>query len=497
MLLQTDRSLARHSWYAETASRRQDHRALQGEVRAEVAIVGGGLAGLSAALELAQRGRQVVLLEAQQLGWAASGRNGGQALGGLACGMDEIEAQLGLADARRLWAMTLEALTLIHARRDRYRIACDWQSGALTVATSARKAAALRRDAERMASVYDHPTQWLDRAALGLHIRSPRYHGGCYDRRGGHLHPLKYALGLADAAWREGARLHEHSPVQRVERHRSVTLLRTPQGQVVADQVLLAGNVHLPALAGVGALPPGTGARIMPVGTYVGVTEPLDPSEMDGLLPTRAAVCDSNFVLDYFRPTADQRLLFGGKVSYSTLTPPNLAGSLQGAPRPGLPASGLAAADPCLGRLRRHHDEPCTRFQPPAPGWGGRCTDLSAAGLLGPRSGAVRAGRQAGGRGDLRGRQPLRPVRAAAAPPLSRRRAPAHPDAGAGHAVAPAARPHRLKTAARPLPSGEPGGRTRLVLAHSMQHLGAPCPTRSEVSKPSASRPITWSRQAQ
>lgn len=329
MLLQTDRSLARHSWYAETASRRQDHRALQGEVRAEVAIVGGGLAGLSAALELAQRGRQVVLLEAQQLGWAASGRNGGQALGGLACGMDEIEAQLGLADARRLWAMTLEALTLIHARRDRYRIACDWQSGALTVATSARKAAALRRDAERMASVYDHPTQWLDRAALGLHIRSLRYHGGCYDRRGGHLHPLKYALGLADAAWREGARLHEHSPVQRVERHRSVTLLRTPQGQVVADQVLLAGNVHLPALAGVGALPPGTGARIMPVGTYVGVTEPLDPSEMDGLLPTRAAVCDSNFVLDYFRPTADQRLLFGGKVSYSTLTPPNLAGSLQ------------------------------------------------------------------------------------------------------------------------------------------------------------------------
>ena len=329
MLLQTDRSLARHSWYAETASRRQDHRALQGEVRAEVAIVGGGLAGLSAALELAQRGRQVVLLEAQQLGWAASGRNGGQALGGLACGMDEIEAQLGLADARRLWALTLEALTLIHARRDRYRIACDWQSGALTVATSARKAAALRRDAERMASVYDHPTQWLDRAALGLHIRSPRYHGGCYDRRGGHLHPLKYALGLADAAWREGARLHEHSPVQRVERHRSVTLLRTPQGQVVADQVLLAGNVHLPALAGVGALPPGTGARIMPVGTYVGVTEPLDPSEMDGLLPTRAAVCDSNFVLDYFRPTADQRLLFGGKVSYSTLTPPNLAGSLQ------------------------------------------------------------------------------------------------------------------------------------------------------------------------
>lgn len=329
MLLQTDHALARQSWYAQTATRRQDHPPLQGEVRAEVAIVGGGLAGLSAALELAQRGRQVVLLEALQLGWAASGRNGGQALAGLACDMGEIEAQIGLADARRIWAMTVEALTLIHARRDRYRIACDWQSGALTVATSARKAASLRRETERLAQAYGHAGQWLAGGDLALHIRSPRYRGGCYDRRGGHLHPLKYTLGLADAAWREGARLHERSPVRRIERHRSVTLLRTPQGQVVADQVLLAGNVHLPTMPGLGGLPAGIGSRIMPVGTYVAVTEPLDAGEMDGLLPTRAAVCDSNFALDYFRPTADQRLLFGGKVSYSTVTPPNLARSLR------------------------------------------------------------------------------------------------------------------------------------------------------------------------
>jgi gamma-glutamylputrescine oxidase len=295
-------------------------------VRADVAVVGGGLAGLSAALELAQRGRSVVLLEGQQLGWAASGRNGGQALPGLACDMAEIESQLGLGDARRVWAMTVEALTLIHARRDRHRIACDWQSGALTVATTARKARALRSWVDRMAEVYDYRQQWLDHAALPLHIRSPRYDSGVYDRRSGHLHPLKYTLGLANAVWQNGGRLYESTPVTGLERHRSVTLLRTAQGQVLADQVLLAGNVHLPGLPGLAATP---GDRIMPVGTYVAVTEPLAPAQMDALLPTRAAVCDNNFSLDYFRPTADQRLLYGGKVSYSTVTPPNLAARMR------------------------------------------------------------------------------------------------------------------------------------------------------------------------
>ncbi|WP_338415185.1 FAD-binding oxidoreductase [uncultured Sphaerotilus sp.] len=295
-------------------------------MRADVAVVGGGLAGLSAALELAQRGRSVVLLEGQQLGWAASGRNGGQALPGLACDMAEIESQLGLGDARRVWAMTVEALTLIHARRDQHRIACDWQSGALTVSASPRKTRALRSWVDRMAEVYDYRQQWLDRAALPLHIRSARYDSGVYDRRSGHLHPLKYALGLANAVWQTGARLYESSPVTALERHRGVTLLRTAHGQVLAEQVLLAGNVHLPGLPG---LPTTEGARIMPVGTYVAVTEPLSPAQMDALLPTRAAVCDNNFSLDYFRPTADQRLLYGGKVSYSTVTPPNLAARMR------------------------------------------------------------------------------------------------------------------------------------------------------------------------
>ena len=292
-----------------------------------MAVVGGGLAGLSAALELAQQRRSVVLLEARETGWAASGRNGGQALAGLACDMETIERQIGLTDARRVWAMTLEAIALIHARRDRFRIGCDWQSGALTVAVNSRKAVALRAWAERLAEVYEHRTQWLGPRDLPVHIQSPRYHSGVYDRRGGHLHPLKYTLGLAEAAWQSGARLHERSPVLALERHRTATLLRTPQGQVLAEQVLLAGNVHLDGIAGLSGRPT---ARIMPVGTYVAVTEPLDAARMDALLPTRAAVCDNNFALDYFRPTADQRLLFGGKVSYSTVTPPHLAGSLRG-----------------------------------------------------------------------------------------------------------------------------------------------------------------------
>lgn len=320
-LLSADRDLTRHSYYAATAPRDVSFAALEGDTQTDVAIVGGGLAGLSAAIELADRGFQVVLLEARQVGWGASGRNGGQAIHGLACDQEEIETQLGLDEARRVWAMSLEALDLIHARRRRFGIDCEWQDGYLGVAVNARKAADLRRWYDHTTKVYDYPLTWIEPADMPRWIASPRYRSAFHDARSGHLHPLKYSLGLAKAAASLGVRIHEQTLATRLERGAQVTL-HTPRGRVRARQVLLSGNVYLQGIA------PQLEARIMPVGTYIVCSERLDASLAASLVPSLSAVCDNNFVLDYFRPTADHRMLYGGRVSYSTMTPRNLVASM-------------------------------------------------------------------------------------------------------------------------------------------------------------------------
>ena len=321
-LLGADRELTRNSYYAATARRRTSWPALQGSAECDVAVVGGGLAGLSAALELAERGFSVTLLEAQQIGWGASGRNGGQAIHGLACDQGTIEDQLGLDLAKQVWAMSLEALDLLRERIRRHRIDCDWQDGYLGVATSARKGRDLRQWAERMARVYGFEQQTITPAEMPRWIASPRYHSGVFDARSGHLHPLKYTLGLAEAAAAAGVRLHEQSPVQALQPGPTARL-RTPQGELSARHVLLTGNVYLQGVAA--ALEP----RIMPVGTYIACSEALDAALAASLIPSGTAVCDTNFVLDYFRSTPDQRLLYGGRVSYSTVTPRHLADSMR------------------------------------------------------------------------------------------------------------------------------------------------------------------------
>jgi gamma-glutamylputrescine oxidase len=287
-----------------------------------VAVVGGGLAGLSAALELAQRGFSVTLLEARQLGWGASGRNGGQAIHGLACDQSTIEEQLGLDEAKRIWAMSIEALDLLRERISRHHIDCEWRDGYLGLATNARKGRELQDWAERMDSVYNYAQQHVSPADLPRWIASERFHSGVFDARSGHLHPLKYTLGLARAAAAAGVRVHEDTPVVALLPG-AVATLRTPQGELRARHVLLAGNVYLQGIA------PQLESRIMPVGTYIACTETLPDALADSLIPTRAAVCDTNFVLDYFRTTNDQRMLYGGRVSYSTVTPANLSESIR------------------------------------------------------------------------------------------------------------------------------------------------------------------------
>ncbi len=317
-MLATDLELTRRSYYTATAGERRAFPALQGDARCDVAIVGGGLAGLSAALDLRARGLDVVLLEANEVGFGASGRNGGQAIHGLACDQDVIEQQLGLDEARRIWGMSVEALALLKQRIAEHRIDCDWQDGYLSLATSPRKGQALMAWAERMETVYGYPQQRISPAELPGWIASPRFHSGVHDSQSGHLHPLKYTLGLAQAAASAGVRIHEGSAVQALVQGPTPSL-RTARGQVRAKQVLLAGNVYLQGLV------PALAQRIMPVGTYIACSEVLDRPLADALIPSRAAVCDTNFVLDYFRTTRDNRMLYGGRVSYSTATPSHLA----------------------------------------------------------------------------------------------------------------------------------------------------------------------------
>lgn len=335
-LFDTDCQLTRSSYYDASAAREQNFPPLQGEVSCDIAIVGGGLAGLSTALELTERGFKVAVLEAQQIGWGASGRNGGQAIHGLACEQSVIESQLGLDASRQIWNMTLESLDIIKQRCERYQIDCDWQEGFLSVAVNARKAASLNAWREHMAKVYDFPLRWIDRSELPSMINSPRFHGGVFDPRSGHLHPLKYSLGLAKAASASGVQIFEHSAASKIVRG-ARNIVHTAQGQVSAKHVVLAGNVYLQGLA------PVLASRIMPVGTYIVGSEPMGDGVADDLIPSRAAICDTNFVLDYFRTTPDQRLLYGGRVSYSTLTPSNLAQSIR---------SRLLKTFPQLGALK-------------------------------------------------------------------------------------------------------------------------------------------------
>ena len=319
-LLDSDTSLNQKSYYEASVDRPMPGPPLEGPMTADVLIVGAGFAGLSAALELSARGLSVVVLEADRIGSGASGRNGGQAIVGYASGQGPFEAQLGVADAQRAWDMSVEAVNLIEQRIERHGMECDWRRGYTYVADSAKKARALREECD------DHhargvASEWAEGADVARFIDSPRYVAAFHETTSGHLHPLKYALGLARAARAAGVQIFEGSPVVGVRRG-SVLMASTPRGQVMARFGVLAGNCMLPEYGP--KVAPEIAPRIMPVGTYIVGTEPLDPALCQRLIPNLAAVCDNNFVLDYFRFSADHRMLFGGRVSYTTMTPPHL-----------------------------------------------------------------------------------------------------------------------------------------------------------------------------
>ncbi|CAG9272871.1 putative oxidoreductase OrdL [Paraburkholderia unamae] len=317
-------ALARHSYYEATATRpTDDDPALVGAIDADVCVIGAGFAGLSVALECRARGLSVVVLDAHRPGWGASGRNGGQTLVGFA--KDEVlEKQLGAQGIRAAWALSIEGVNLVRERIARYGIDCDFTPGYLTVATRPKRVPDLRAwmDAARTRWGYDR-LEWLDTDATRAHVASQRYLAGVYDPVSGHLHPLKYCLGLAAAARREGAQLFAHTPAREVVRG-ARPVVKTARGEVRCGFVVSCCNA-----APGGVLPGDVAARIAPIASYIIATEPLGRELADSLIAQRSAVCDNNFFLDYFRVSADDRMLFGGRADSTGAAPAQLTAAMQ------------------------------------------------------------------------------------------------------------------------------------------------------------------------
>ncbi|MDE2239029.1 MAG: FAD-binding oxidoreductase [Rhodospirillales bacterium] len=303
------------------ATRRVDFRAsaLAHDIETDTVIVGGGISGVSAALHLAERGQSPVLLEAQEIGWGASGRNGGQVLPGFSASMHKLSNLIGPGDARKLWNMSVEAVELLHARIQRHAIPCDLHHGYLHAALKPRQVRALQQDQEELAKLGAPVGRLLQGAELRARLDSPRYIAALEDKLAGHVHPLNYTLGLARAAQEAGVRIFEHTKVEKIESGSTITL-HAGAHKIRTKFLIIAGGAYLNGLEAK------LSGYVMPVGTYVMATEPR--ADVPALIPGNEAVADTNFVLDYFRRSADDRLLFGGRVSYSKLPPPNLGAAM-------------------------------------------------------------------------------------------------------------------------------------------------------------------------
>lgn len=317
-------ALARDSYYEATAVRpAADDPVLEDTIDVDVCVIGAGFAGLSTALDCRARGLSVAVIDAHRPGWGASGRNGGQAITGFAKD-EEIERQLGADGARAAWSLSLDGVALIAERIARYGIDCDFTRGYLTVATKPRRIDDLRAWMDAATGRWGHPSlSWLDTGEIRARIASTRYLAGVYDPLSGHLHPLKYCLGLAEAARREGVALYAHTPALDVVRG-ARPVVRTPSGDVRCRFVVSCCNAG-PG----GVLPAATAARIAPIASYIIATEPLGRARADALIAQREAVCDNNFFLDYFRLSADHRMLFGGRANSAGASPSTLAETIR------------------------------------------------------------------------------------------------------------------------------------------------------------------------
>jgi gamma-glutamylputrescine oxidase len=307
-------SLIATTYYQASAHRSLNCTALQGDVVADVVIIGAGFTGLSAALELAEAGYKVVVLEAETVGFGASGRNGGQICTGFSPGQARLESQLGRPDAIKCFAIAEESKCLIESRIAEYNIDCDLKWGYLHCAKKPGQVDALKVWRDEYEELGYRGCEILSGDEIGAKLGTKLYHGALREPRAGHFHPLNYCLALAGAAQKAGTVIYEHSRVLDVETGNK-PWARTAAGKVSAKFMIIAGNGYL------GKTVKPLYGRVMPVTSFIVTTEPLGETVARSLIRDDEAVADTNFILDYFRRTADNRLLFGGGANYSTLEP--------------------------------------------------------------------------------------------------------------------------------------------------------------------------------
>lgn len=311
------------SYYAASRNIIRKTHKLEGEVTADICVVGAGYSGLSTALHLAEHGFKVVVVEGAEVGWGASGRNGGQVVNGLNASLATIGRRYGENTAAFVGGMVQEGAGIIYDWVARYGIDCDLKRGNIYAAYTEQH----MRELEAKKALWqrygmdDH--ELLDRDAIRTHIGSDVYAGGMIDHSGGHMHPLNLVLGEASALESLGGVIYEHSPVTRVDQGADNAVVHTANGRVTAKAAVVCGNAYL------GNVVPELTARVMPVSTQMMATEPLGEARAKALLPTGMCVEDVRYILDYFRLSADHRLIFGGGVVYGGTDPADVVAKLR------------------------------------------------------------------------------------------------------------------------------------------------------------------------
>ncbi|MCS6774572.1 MAG: FAD-binding oxidoreductase [Anaerolineae bacterium] len=299
----------RNYWAETAAAPRITQRDLP--PRVDVAVVGGGYTGLAAARELARRGAQVAVLEAKSIGWGASSRNGGMALTGMKLSASALVKRFGLARAKAMFCLSIEALDYVEQLIRSERIDCEFsRCGHLELAWKPSHMEGLQREAELLQRAFDHPVQLIPREALSTETATEAYHGALLDPRSGGLHPARYAAGLAEAADRAGAMLFAHTRVERIDRASGGFTVHTARGALAADHVFVATNGYTDRIV------PSLKRRIVPVGSYIIATAPLPEDIAHAISRHRRMMYDTKHFLYYYRLSSDNRLIFGGRAGF-------------------------------------------------------------------------------------------------------------------------------------------------------------------------------------